>query len=66
MDAAGGRAAADADRMMLGDASDQAGTSLDSIDYDNDGYGDIAIGAPMCDRDRNDAGCAYIVFGGEI
>ena len=69
-----GRAAADwgsgypmaqANASFLGEnALDQAGRRVSSAgDFNDDGYGDLIVGAPHCSRSGDAAGCAYLVFG---
>jgi hypothetical protein len=48
-------------------ASDYFGYSVSSAgDLNKDGYNDILIGSPYNDLAAQDAGCAYIYFGGAI
>ncbi|MCB0728213.1 MAG: FG-GAP repeat protein [Ignavibacteriae bacterium] len=48
-------------------ANDQFGTSVSSAgDMNGDGFNDIIIGAPLNDAGGNNAGRAYIYFGGSI
>ena len=56
---------ADAHFKMVGEAStDKVGFSLDNIgDMNEDGYGDVIVGAYLQDYTATDAGMAYLVFG---
>lgn len=42
---------------------DQFGSVLVAGDFDGDGYGDLAVGVPMEDRDGTDAGVVHVLYG---
>ena len=64
-----GGAAADSDfdfRLLAEADEDQLGYSVAGAgDFDNDGYDDIAIGAPWNDRAGTDKGAVWLVFGSD-
>lgn len=52
-------------RILGDDGGDLAGSAVAAGDVDRDGYDDILIGARQADQSgRNDAGEAYVIFGG--
>jgi hypothetical protein len=55
----------DADLILRGEAAgDQAGVAVKSVgDVNNDGYGDIVVGASQEDSGGTDAGAAYLLLG---
>ncbi len=54
-------------RILGDDDGDLAGSSVAAGDIDRDGYDDILIGARQADPSgRNDAGAAFVIFGGSI
>jgi hypothetical protein len=54
-----------ADAVIYGRSpTDVAGTSVTSVgDMNNDGFGDLLIGARLSDTGADDAGAAYLVYG---
>ncbi len=63
--ASGETVVSDAALTVAGEAAeDHAGTSVSSAgDLNDDGYGDLAVGAPGSDAAGGDAGKAYLLFG---
>ncbi|WP_255196720.1 integrin alpha [Halorarius litoreus] len=58
--------ASDADATLVGARGDQAGYALAVGDFDDDGTGDVAVGAPLNDTAGRDAGRVYLVSGDDL
>ena len=47
-------------------AGDESGTAVASAgDFNNDGFGDVIIGAPLADPNGDDSGASYVIYGKE-
>lgn len=57
----------EADATLTGeDGDERVGWSVSSMgDLDDDGFDDLAVGAPLNDRNGSNAGAVYVVHGGK-